>query len=164
MEQLKEVRTWMLHNTKAPSERTLKRKKKQGYRVLFDGPSGTAKTQTAEMLAKEFKKEVYKIDLSKVVSKYIGETEKNLKILFSRAENIDAILLIDEADALFGKRTDVQDSHDRYANLEVSYLLQRIEEFPGLVILSTNLKGKLDEAFIRRFQTVQHFPKNNLQK
>jgi SpoVK/Ycf46/Vps4 family AAA+-type ATPase len=159
MEQLKEVRTWMLHNTKASSERTLKRRKKQGYRVLFDGPSGTAKTLTAEMLAKEFNKEVYKIDLSKVVSKYIGETEKNLKILFSRAENIDAILLIDEADALFGKRTDVWDSQDRYANIEVSYLLKKIEEYPGLVILATNLKGNLDEAFIRRFQTVLHFPK-----
>lgn len=100
---------------------------------------------------------VYKIDLSMVVSKYIGETEKNLELIFALAKDKGWILFFDEADALFGKRTEVKDAHDRYANPEIAYLLQRLEEYPGLVILATNLKGNMDEAFTRRFQSVIHF-------
>jgi SpoVK/Ycf46/Vps4 family AAA+-type ATPase len=117
-----------------------------------------------EMLGKEFNKKVYRVDLSQVVSKYIGETEKNLSVVFKKAESKDWILFFDEADALFGKRTDVKDAHDKYANQEVSYLLQRIEDYPGLAILSTNLKGTIDSAFLRRFQTVVNFPKSRVVK
>ena len=110
------------------------------------------------LLDKYTGKDVFRIDLSRVVSKYIGETEKNLSRLFDKAENKDWILFFDEADALFGKRTDVKDSHDRYANQEVSFLLQRVEDFSGIVILASNFKSNIDDAFIRRFQTVVHFP------
>src|SRR6185436_3278807 len=109
------------------------------------------------VLGNETGKEVFKIDLSMVVSKYIGETEKNLELLFARAEDKDWILFFDEADAIFGKRTSVKDAHDKYANQEVSYLLQRIEEFNGLVILATNLKNNIDQAFIRRFDDIVKF-------
>jgi SpoVK/Ycf46/Vps4 family AAA+-type ATPase len=102
--------------------------------------------------------DVYRIDLSMVISKFIGETEKNLSRVFDRAENKDWILFFDEADALFGKRTEISDAHDRYANQEISYLLQRVEDFPGTVLLATNLKTNLDDAFMRRFQSVIHFP------
>jgi SpoVK/Ycf46/Vps4 family AAA+-type ATPase len=145
-------------NSKFPADKKLKPKKKQGYKVLFDGPSEINKKSTAEMLGREFNKETFRIDLSSVVSKYIGETEKKLEAIFKKAESKNAILYFDEADALFGKRTDVKDSHDKYANIEVSYLLQRIEEYPGIVILAGNLKGNIDDAFIRRFQTVVQFP------
>ena len=101
---------------------------------------------------------MFRIDLSRVVSKYIGETEKNLSTLFEKAENKEWILFFDEADALFGKRTDIRDAHDRYANQEVSYLLQRIEGYRGLVILATNQRGNMDDAFVRRFQSIIHFP------
>ncbi|MGB5710831.1 MAG: ATP-binding protein [Waterburya sp.] len=103
-------------------------------------------------------KDVYKVDISMVVSKFIGETEKNLANLFARAENKDWILFFDEADALFSKRTNVRDAHDKYANQEVSYLLQRVENYDGLVILASNFKSKIDEAFLRRFQSIVHFP------
>ena len=130
---------------------------KPGYRALFYGPSGSGKTFTATLLGKEVGKDVFCVDLSMVVSKFIGETEKNLSHVFEVAENKDWILFFDEADALFGKRTNVKDSHDRYANQEVAYLLQRVENYRGLVILSTNFKSNIDEAFARRFQVMVPF-------
>jgi hypothetical protein len=129
-----------------------------GIGVLFSGESGTGKTMAAEVLANELELDVYRIDLSAMVSKYIGETEKNLRRVFDAAEQTGAILLFDEADALFGKRSEVKDSHDRYANIEVSYLLQRMEAYRGLAILTTNLKGALDIAFHRRLRFVVQFP------
>ncbi len=129
-----------------------------GITALFAGESGTGKTMAAEVLANELGLDLYKIDLSKVVNKYIGETEKNLKRIFDAAEDGGAILLFDEADALFGKRSDVKDSHDRYSNIEVSYLLQRMEAYHGLAILTTNMKNALDKAFMRRIRFVINFP------
>ena len=126
--------------------------------ALFAGESGTGKTMAAEVLARELGLSLYRIDLSAVVSKYIGETEKNLRKLFDAAEDGGAILFFDEADALFGKRSEVKDSHDRYANIEVNYLLQRLESFRGLAILATNMKGALDSAFLRRLRFVINFP------
>jgi len=116
------------------------------------------------LLGKQFEKEVYRVDLSQIVSKYIGETEKNLEIVFRRAERRDWILFFDEADALFGKRTSVQSAHDKYANQEVSYLLQRVEDYAGLLILASNFKNNLDDAFIRRFHSIVHFPAPNAQE
>jgi hypothetical protein len=129
-----------------------------GISALFAGPSGTGKTMAAEVLALALDLDLYRIDLSSVVSKYIGETEKNLRLIFDAAEEGGAILLFDEADALFGKRSDVKDSHDRYANIEVSYLLQRMEAYRGLAILTTNLKSALDTAFLRRIRFIVQFP------
>ena len=129
-----------------------------GISALFTGESGTGKTMAAEVLANELHLDLYRIDLSSVVSKYIGETEKNLRRVFDAAEDSGAILLFDEADALFGKRSEVKDSHDRYANIEVSYLLQRMEAYRGLAILTTNMKSALDSAFQRRLRFVAHFP------
>ncbi len=129
-----------------------------GMSALFSGASGTGKTLAAEVLARELRLDLFRVDLSAVVSKYIGETEKNLRRVFEAAEAGGAILLFDEADALFGKRSDVKDSHDRYANLEVSYLLQRIEGYRGLAILTTNLRESLDQAFTRRLRFIVHFP------
>lgn len=129
-----------------------------GVATLFSGPSGTGKTYAAEVLASQLGLDLYRIDLSQVVSKYIGETEKNLSRIFTAAEDGGAILLFDEADALFGKRSEVKDSHDRYANVEVSYLLQRMEAYRGLAILTTNQKSALDSAFLRRLRYVIQFP------
>ncbi len=129
-----------------------------GISVLFAGESGTGKTMAAEVLAHDLRLDLYRIDLSAVVSKYIGETEKNLRRLFDAAEHGGAILFFDEADALFGKRSEVKDSHDRYANIEISYLLQRMESYRGLAILATNMKGALDPAFLRRLRFVINFP------
>jgi ATPase family protein associated with various cellular activities (AAA)/winged helix domain-containing protein len=129
-----------------------------GISALFAGPSGTGKTMAAEVLANELRLDLYRIDLSQVVSKYIGETEKNLRRVFDAAEEGAAVLLFDEADALFGKRSEVKDSHDRYANIEVSYLLQRMEAYRGLAILTTNRKSALDQAFLRRIRFVIEFP------
>jgi len=129
-----------------------------GISALFAGESGTGKTLAAEVLAGDLRLDLYRIDLSQVVSKYIGETEKNLRRVFDAAEDGGAILLFDEADALFGKRSEVKDSHDRYANIEVSYLLQRMEAYRGLAILTTNLKSALDTAFLRRLRFVVQFP------
>jgi SpoVK/Ycf46/Vps4 family AAA+-type ATPase len=129
-----------------------------GISALFAGASGTGKTMAAEVLAGELRLDLYRIDLSSVVSKYIGETEKNLRRVFDAAEGGGTILLFDEADALFGKRSDVKDSHDRYANMEVSYLLQRMEAYRGLAILTTNLKDALDTAFLRRIRFIVRFP------
>jgi hypothetical protein len=129
-----------------------------GISALFSGVSGTGKTMAAEVLANELRLELYRIDLSQVVSKYIGETEKNLRRVFDAAEEGGSILLFDEADALFGKRSEVKDSHDRYANVEISYLLQRMEVYRGLAILTTNLKESIDQAFMRRIRFAVHFP------
>ncbi|MCH7575305.1 MAG: ATP-binding protein [Candidatus Marinimicrobia bacterium] len=129
-----------------------------GMSALFAGPSGTGKTLAAEILAYELNLDLYRVDLSAVVSKYIGETEKNLRRVFDAAESGGVLLLFDEADALFGKRGEVKDSHDRYANIEVSYLLQRMEAYRGLAILTTNLEDALDTAFMRRIRFVVHFP------
>ena len=130
----------------------------KGLTVLFSGPSGTGKTMAAEVIANALQMDLYRIDLAGVVSKYIGETEKNLSRIFREAEYSDAILFFDEADALFGKRSEVKDAHDRYANIEINYLLQQIESFEGVVVLATNLRQHLDEAFLRRIQVVVEFP------
>jgi hypothetical protein len=130
----------------------------RGVTALFSGPPGTGKTMAAEILTAELGLDLYKIDLSTVVSKYIGETEKNLERIFHEAERSNAILFFDEADALFGKRSEVRDSHDRYANIEISYLLQRMEAYDGVTILATNLRANLDEAFTRRLQFAVDFP------
>lgn len=131
---------------------------KPGFRSLFYGPPGTGKTLTASLLGKSAGLDVYRIDLSKVVSKHFGETEKNLSNIFDQAENKNWLLFFDEADALFGKRTQTSSSNDRYANQEIACLLQRIEDFPGVVILATNIRANLDEAFTRRFQSMIYFP------
>jgi SpoVK/Ycf46/Vps4 family AAA+-type ATPase len=125
---------------------------------MFTGTSGTGKTMAAEVLARELRLDLYRIDLSSVVSKYIGETEKNLKKVFDAAEEGGVLLLFDEADALFGKRSEVRDSHDRYANIEVGYLLQRMEAYQGLAILTTNLRSLLDPSFQRRLRFTINFP------
>ncbi len=135
----------------------------KGLNILFTGPSGTGKTMTAEILADELKLDLYKTDLSSIVSKYIGETEKNLEKVFEAASSGNAILFFDEADALFGKRSEVKDAHDRFANIETNYLLQRIEEHNGVVILSTNLGKNMDDAFLRRMQFNVEFPFPNEQ-
>jgi ATPase family associated with various cellular activities (AAA) len=128
-----------------------------GVTALFAGPSGVGKTLAAEVLARELRLDIYRVDLSQVVSKYIGETEKNLRRVFDAADGGGVVLLFDEADAIFGKRTEVHDSHDRYANIEVSYLLQRMESYRGLAILTTNFKGAIDQAFLRRLRFVINF-------
>ena len=130
----------------------------QGLVALFAGESGTGKTLAAEAIAGEVALDLYRVDLATLVSKYIGETEKNLKRLFHAAESSGAVLLFDEADALFGKRSEVKDSHDRYANIEVAYLLQRVEAYRGLAILTTNMRGALDRAFLRRIRFIVTFP------
>ena len=130
----------------------------RGLSVLFCGSPGTGKTMAAQVIAAELKLDLYKIDLSNVISKYIGETEKNLDKVFTEAETSNAVLFFDECDALFGKRTEVSDAHDRYANLEVSFLLQKMEEYDGIVILATNLRGNMDDAFIRRIRFIVEFP------
>ena len=164
MEQIGMIRIWLEHHEELMKDEKLANKIKPGYRVLYYGPPGTGKTLTASLLGKEFRKDVFRIDLSQVVSKYIGETEKNLEKVFVRAENKDWILFFDEADALFGKRTSVQSSHDRYANQEVSYLLQRLEDFPGLIILASNFKSNIDTAFLRRFHQMIFFPMPNAEE
>jgi SpoVK/Ycf46/Vps4 family AAA+-type ATPase len=129
-----------------------------GVSALFAGAPGTGKTMAAEVIARELGLDVYKIDLSGLVSKFIGETEKNLERVFSEAESSNAILFFDEADAVFGKRSEVKDAHDRYANIETSYLLQRMEAYDGVTILATNLRANLDEAFTRRLHAIIDFP------
>lgn len=157
-QQVQSLQNWLEYGHHLLNDWDMGRKVKPGYRVLFYGPPGTGKTLTATLLGKYTGREVYRIDLSMVVSKYIGETEKNLSKLFDKAEHKDWILFFDEADALFGKRTGVRDAHDRYANQEIAYLLQRVEDYDGLVILASNLKENIDEAFLRRFQSIIHFP------
>ena len=157
LNEIKEIETWLLYNDVLLHDWNMKSKIKPGYRVMFYGAPGTGKTLTASLLGKYTKRDVYRIDLSMIVSKYIGETEKNLSALFDKAINKDWILFFDEADAIFGKRTNVRDAHDKYANQEVSYLLQRIESHPGLVILASNFKSNIDTAFTRRFQSIIEF-------
>ena len=130
----------------------------KGLIALFIGSSGTGKTMAAEIIANELGLNLYRVDLSAVVSKYVGETEKNLNEVLSEAEASGAILFFDEADALFGKRSEVKDSHDHYANIEISYLLQRMEQYQGIAILATNLRQNLDESFVRRMDLVVQFP------
>jgi SpoVK/Ycf46/Vps4 family AAA+-type ATPase len=157
-EQLREIETWMKCFDRFQYDMKMYRKVKPGFRALFYGPPGTGKTMAATLLGKYTGQEVYRVDLSVMISKYIGETEKNLSMLFNKAENKDWILFFDEADALFGKRTSTSSANDRFANQEVSYLLQRVEEHPGLSILASNFKSNLDDAFTRRFQTIIYFP------
>lgn len=158
MERVMEIKAWINHGWRLLNDLGLGKKIKPGYRSLFYGPSGTGKTLTASLLGKATGLDVYRIDLSLVVSKYIGETEKNIEKVFTKAEHRNWILFFDEADALFGKRTSINDAHDRFANQEVSYLLQRVEDYAGVAILASNLKSNIDEAFSRRFQSVIHFP------
>jgi len=158
MEEVENVRAWVEHADTIMDDWGLGRALKPGYRCLFWGPPGTGKTLTATLIGAAIGAEVYRIDLSMIVSKYIGETEKNLANVFDQARNKRWILFFDEADALFGSRTQTTSSNDRHANQEISYLLQRVEDFPGLVILATNLRANIDEAFSRRFQSVIYFP------
>lgn len=157
LRQVEEVKVWLKHGASLHEELGMHKRLKPGYRALFYGPPGTGKTLTACLLGKFLDRPVFRIDLSMVVNKYIGETEKNLAKIFDKAEHANWILFFDEADALFGKRTSSNSSNDRYANQEVSYLLQRIEDFPGIVILASNMKSNIDDAFARRFQSMVHF-------
>jgi hypothetical protein len=157
-EQVQVVRTWVEKNRLIMSAWASGRKLKPGYRALVYGPPGTGKTLTASLIGKSSGKDVYLIDASMVVSKWVGETEKNLARVFDMAEHKDWILFFDEADALFGKRSNTSSSQEQYANQQVSYLLQRTENYPGTVILATNLKANIDEAFVRRFQSIIYFP------
>lgn len=156
--QIRELEIWATHHSGVNAAGNLARHLKPGYRALFHGPPGTGKTLTASLLGQSTDKPVFRVDLSMVISKYIGETEKNLAGLFDKASNKNWILFFDEADALFGKRTETRDAHDKYANQEVSYLLQRVENYPGLVILASNFRSNVDTAFARRFQSIIHFP------
>jgi len=158
MDEVQAIVTWFRHGQRLLRDWRLDKALKPGYRSLFYGPPGTGKTLTATLIGQEVGSDVYRIDLSMVVSKFIGETEKNLAQVFDQAQSRQWILFFDEADALFGKRTATSSSNDRYANQEVSYLLQRVEDFPGTVILATNLKANIDDAFARRFQSLVHFP------
>jgi SpoVK/Ycf46/Vps4 family AAA+-type ATPase len=157
---LKQIAAQVAHRHQVYHEWGFERKMNRGFgiSVLFAGDSGTGKTMAAEVIANELELDLYRIDLSAVVNKYIGETEKNLRRVFDAAEEGGAILFFDEADALFGKRSEVKDSHDRYANVEINYLLQRIESYHGLAILATNMKSALDTAFLRRLRFVINFP------
>jgi SpoVK/Ycf46/Vps4 family AAA+-type ATPase len=156
-QQLDELRIWVQHGARLYDDWGMSKKLKPGYKVLFHGPPGTGKTLTASLLGKLYNLDVYRVDLSMVISKYIGETEKNLEKVFKKAENKNWILFFDEADALFGKRTTISDSHDKYANQEIAYLLQRLEDYRGLVILASNMRNNVDEAFTRRLQAIIHF-------
>lgn len=157
MDQISELQTWLAHKDILMKDWGLSKRLKPGYRALFYGPPGTGKTLTVSLLGKNLGMDVYRVDLSMIVSKYIGETEKNLSRIFDSAANQNWILFFDEADALFGKRTQANSSNDRHANQQTAYLLQRIEDFPGFIILASNLKGNMDEAFSRRFQSIVNF-------
>jgi SpoVK/Ycf46/Vps4 family AAA+-type ATPase len=160
LHQLQEVTAQVKYRTRVFEEWGFEQKLSlgRGLHALFAGPSGTGKTMAAEIMASELGLDLYKIDLSNVVSKYIGETEKNLARIFDEAEATSAILFFDEADALFGKRSEVNDAHDRYANVETSFLLQRMEEYAGMTILATNLRRNMDDAFLRRLAFAVQFP------
>lgn len=164
LDQINQLKLWMKHHKTLRYELGMEKRINPGYRALLCGPSGTGKTLTVSLLGKEFKKPVYRIDLSQIVSKYIGETEKNLEKIFTRAENKDWILFFDEGDALFGKRSTTKTAQDRFANQGVSYLLQRIETFNGVVILASNYKNNIDQAFLRRFNNIINFVKPNAEE
>ncbi|MFZ6658107.1 ATP-binding protein [Undibacterium sp. TJN19] len=157
MEEVENIVTWLRQPEQILQRWGLEKTVKPGYRSLFYGPPGTGKTLTACLIGAAVGADVYRIDLSMIVSKYIGETEKNLASVFDQAQNKKWILFFDEADALFGKRTQTSSSNDRHANQEISYLLQRVEDFPGVVLLATNLKANIDAAFARRFQSEVYF-------
>jgi hypothetical protein len=157
-EEIDTILLWLKYQEQLKQDTSIHLKRlMKGYRSLFYGPPGTGKSLTASLLGESTGKKVYRVDLSQVVSKYIGETEKNLATLFDTAENKQWILFFDEADSLFGKRTEISDSKDKYANQETSFLLQRIEDYNGLIILATNLKPNIDMAFTRRFQSIIYF-------
>jgi SpoVK/Ycf46/Vps4 family AAA+-type ATPase len=160
MEQLREICNYVKYYHTVYGDWGFDRKLSlgKGLNVLFAGPSGTGKTMAADIMANELGLDIYKIDLSAIVSKYIGETEKNLDRIFQEGQTSNAILFFDEADALFGKRSEVRDSHDRYANIEMAYLLQKMDEYEGMVILATNLRKNMDEAFARRMHFAVEFP------
>lgn len=157
MEELRSIEAWYNSSPILMKDWGMQKKLKPGFRVLFYGDPGTGKTLAANLLGKYIKRPVFRVDVSMLVSKYIGETEKQLAKLFDKAENKNWILFFDEADAIFGKRTNVKDAHDKYANQEVSYLLQRIETFSGLIILASNFKNNMDKAFTRRFHSCIKF-------
>ena len=164
MDQINEILAWISHGPTLMQDWNLEKIIKPRYRVLFYGASGTGKTLVATLLAKSTGCDIYRVDLAMIVSNYIGETEKNLSRIFDIAANRDWILFFDEADALFGKRTVATTSNDRHANQQNSYLLQRIESFPGIVILASNLEGNMDEAFTRRFQSTIHLTMPNAEE
>ena len=155
---IQDIHAWFRHGARLMNDLGYARRMRPGYRCLFYGPPGTGKTMTAALLATEAGREIYRIDLGTVVSKWVGETSKNLARIFDQAQSRDWVLFFDEADALFTKRTQLKDAHDRYANQEVAFLLQRIEDFDGVVILATNFRDQLDDAFTRRFDSIIHFP------
>ncbi|OGG94537.1 MAG: hypothetical protein A2527_00880 [Candidatus Lambdaproteobacteria bacterium RIFOXYD2_FULL_50_16] len=157
-EQLEEIKSWLVHGDTLLNNWELGKRVRPGYLALFCGPPGTGKSLTAGLIGKWAKKRVFRIDLSSLVSKYIGETEKNLEQIFNLAEHKNWVLFFDEADSMFAKRTQVSSSNDRYANQGTAYLLQKVEEQEGLVILSTNLRSNLDPAFLRRFHSIIEFP------
>ncbi|WP_449387005.1 ATP-binding protein [Chryseobacterium lineare] len=157
LHELKSIEDWYNSSQILMEDWDMQKKLKPGFRVLFYGDPGTGKTLAASLLGKYTKRPVFRVDVSMLVSKYIGETEKQLSKLFDKAENKNWILFFDEADAIFGKRTNVRDAHDKYANQEVSYLLQRIETFSGLIILASNFKNNMDKAFTRRFHSCIQF-------
>ena len=156
--QVQDILVWIRHGATLMDDWGMARKLRPGHRALFYGPPGTGKTMTAALLGQATGRAVYQVDLSLVVSKYIGETEKNLARVFDQAQHKGWILFFDEADALFGKRSETKDAHDRYANQEVSYLLQRIETFDGIAILASNQRDNIDAAFARRFESIIYFP------
>ncbi len=158
LKQIHEIQAFITHGRTLMHGWKMASRLRPGHRALFHGPPGTGKTLTAALLGKRPRREVYRIDLSQMVSKYIGETEKNLARVFDRAQEHGWILFFDEADALFGKRTETKDAHDRYANQEVAYLLQRLELFDGIAVLASNMRENLDLAFARRFESVIFFP------
>lgn len=157
-QEINQLITWIEHSEEILENFGLQKNLKRGYRALFYGPPGTGKTLTATLIGAKVGMDVYRVDLSQVISKYIGETEKNLSNIFDQAEHRNWILFFDEADSLFGARTQTNNSNDRAANQEISYLLQRVEDFPGIVILASNLRSNIDEAFSRRFQNTVYFP------
>lgn len=156
-EELYHILAWMEHRSEINNNKNLRKNFKKGYRALFYGPPGTGKSLSAAILGKMSNQLVYRVDLSQVVSKYIGETEKNLARLLDTAEYKNWVLFFDEAESLFSKRTEVNDSKDKYANQGTAYLLQRLEDYDGLVILATNLRPNIDRAFVRRFQSIIYF-------
>ncbi|MEM9553529.1 MAG: ATP-binding protein [Acidobacteriota bacterium] len=156
--QLRELEAWVRHGETLRATRALGRRLRPGYRCLFHGPPGTGKTLTATLLGQRLERDVYRISLSTVISKFIGETEKTLEQIFQRTAALDCLLYFDEADALFGKRTTVASAHDRFANQEVAYLLQRLEDHPGVVIVASNLSTDLDATITRRFEALVQFP------